>query len=313
MPGPQAVAEARRWVVGTFRDIDREDLVETGELAVSEVVTNAVLHAREPISVQVRGTRLHPRVEVHDGTAVLPILPHEASLPSPSVPDEEADLLATFGRGLDIVARCSDAWGVDVDADGHGKVVWFSPAETVAEDEGPHGVVTGEDAGAVATGEVRPVRLAGVRGDLLHGLGLQQGALRREVRLLALAHGADYPVILELDRVLAVLDAQLRPLVTEPDRAVVDEATGLLDLELHVDLDHLDALERLPALLDLADHFCSDERLLTLARDNVQRAFQTWVLGELAAQARGAAPTPAPRLETLVPDPALEPGAQAAG
>ena len=33
--GASGVADARRWVASTFRDIEREDLVECGELAVS--------------------------------------------------------------------------------------------------------------------------------------------------------------------------------------------------------------------------------------------------------------------------------------
>ena len=66
--GPRGVQDARRWVVGTFRDIGRDDLVECAEMAVSEVVTNALLHGAPPIQVRVRGTREHPRVEVSDGS-----------------------------------------------------------------------------------------------------------------------------------------------------------------------------------------------------------------------------------------------------
>ncbi|MCM0621686.1 ATP-binding protein [Nocardioides bruguierae] len=236
MPGPQAVAEARRWIVQTLRDIERDDLLETAELAVSELVTNAVLHSLEPISVRVRGTRQHPRVEVHDGSPEPPILPHETSPAAPTEPSVdvvEADLLATFGRGLDIVARCSEAWGADVDLDSRGKVVWFSPAPEVADHEGPRGVVTGVDAGTVTDPEAatRPVHLRGLPADLFRALGVQQGALRREVRLLSLAHGDTYPAIHELDQVLAVLDQTLRPLLTDPERVVVDQHAGLLDLQ----------------------------------------------------------------------------------
>ena len=109
--GPRGVQDARRWVVDTCRDIGREDLTECAELGVSELVTNALLHARPPLTVRVRGTREHPRVEVRDGSTEVPPMPTLG-------PREENDLLLTFGRGLGIVARCSTAWGVDVEEDG---------------------------------------------------------------------------------------------------------------------------------------------------------------------------------------------------
>ena len=65
-PGPRGVQNARHWVVEVCNDIGRSDLVECAELGVSELVTNALLHAATPIAVRVRGTREHPRVEVSD-------------------------------------------------------------------------------------------------------------------------------------------------------------------------------------------------------------------------------------------------------
>ena len=53
---PHSVQQARRWVIESIQDIGRPELVDTAELGVSELVTNAVLHATDPISVRVRGT-----------------------------------------------------------------------------------------------------------------------------------------------------------------------------------------------------------------------------------------------------------------
>ncbi len=117
-PGPRGVQNARRWVVDTCTDIGRTDLIECAELGVSELVTNALLHAEPPILVRIRGTREHPRVEVRDGSLESPHLPD-------THPTDEDDLLLTFGRGLGIVARCADAWGAEIEDDG--KVVWFAP------------------------------------------------------------------------------------------------------------------------------------------------------------------------------------------
>src|SRR5918999_838101 len=123
-PGPRSVQDARRWVVSTCTDIGRGDLVECAELGSSELVTNALLHGTPPISIRVRGTREHPRVEVRDTSIEPPELPTTTDV------RDEADLLLTFGRGLSIVARAADAWGVDVEEDG--KTVWFAPARAFA-------------------------------------------------------------------------------------------------------------------------------------------------------------------------------------
>ena len=133
--GPSGVQQARRWVVDTCHDIKRDDLVECAEFGVSELVTNAVLHGIPPIKVRVRGTWEHPRVEVIDGSTEPPILPGSETL------GEDDDLLLTFGRGLNIVARCATAWGAEIEDDG--KVVWFVPASEPSEGEGVVGVVTG--------------------------------------------------------------------------------------------------------------------------------------------------------------------------
>ena len=134
--GPRSVQDARRWVVATFADIDRHDLLESAEIGVSELVTNALLHGQAPIQVRVRGTVEHPRVEVRDGSSEPPVLPG-----ADDHGDEEDDVLLTFGRGLSIVARASDAWGAEIEDDG--KTVWFAPESEFAEDAGPVGVITG--------------------------------------------------------------------------------------------------------------------------------------------------------------------------
>ena len=136
---PHSVQQARRWVLDAIADIGRTELADTAELGVSELVTNAVLHATDPITVRVRGTQEHPRVEVRDGSTEPPVMP---LTPSDTVePPGEDELLLTFGRGLDIVARCADAWGAEIEE--NGKVMWFAPASTPAATRACPGSVTG--------------------------------------------------------------------------------------------------------------------------------------------------------------------------
>ncbi len=88
----------------------REDLVETAELLVSEIVTNALVHAGTPIEVgfTLVGQGLH--VEVADGS------PH---LPSPRGYGPSAGT----GRGLMLLEGMVDEWGVEPAESG--KTVWF--------------------------------------------------------------------------------------------------------------------------------------------------------------------------------------------
>ena len=57
-------------------------------------------------------------------------------------------------------------------------------------------------------------------------------------------------------------------------------------------LDAADRFGRLLELYDLADAFCRNERLLTLARTAEQVEFQSWLFGEFVRQANGDDPKP---------------------
>lgn len=103
--------EARRTVGDTLASWGWEDVVDDAVLLVSELVTNAVLHANSSIALVILGTEGRLRIEVHDGGAGSPALRHF----SPT---------AGTGRGLQLVGMLSTAWGVEPRADG-GKAVWF--------------------------------------------------------------------------------------------------------------------------------------------------------------------------------------------
>jgi anti-sigma regulatory factor (Ser/Thr protein kinase) len=284
------VQDARRWVVGTCEKIGRDDLVECAEIGVSELVTNALLHAEAPISVRVRGTREHPRVEVRDGSRQVPELPTTTTL------QDEADLLLTFGRGLSIVARAADAWGVDLDEEG--KTVWFAPAGSFAEDVGAEGRVTGipvEDEEEVGEPEVDVVDFS-IRGipvrDYMASTRHYR-ELRREIRLLALAHQDDYPLAKNLSDLFSAMDQPARAQVgaqqIEAAYAAGEETT---DLELTLPRRVVEKVDLLIEMLDLADEFCRAERLLSVARTPDERAFQNWFLREFVRQAGGEEPRP---------------------
>ena len=270
-------------MVDTCRDIGREDLLECAELGVSELVTNALLHASPPLTVRVRGTREHPRVEVRDGSTDLPLMPGDRA-------GEEHDLLLTFGRGLSIVARCSTAWGVVVEDDG--KTVWFVPA-THSSEEMVEGVVSGEPAAPARepAADEMSIEIRGVPLRSFIDFQRHYRELRREVRLLALAHEAEYPLAKDLSELFGALERELREGIgaEQIEQAL---ASGGATADLHVAMPRESAatIGRFIELLDLADAFCREERLLSLARTPDQQRFQRWFLSEFVRQQKGQPP-----------------------
>lgn len=110
-PEPSSSSEARRRVSGALESRNLEEAASTVALVVSELATNAVLHARTPFEVRVLVRDEFVRIEVHDQTGRPPTRRYFS--------DE-----ATSGRGLRLVAALCDRWGVEQDRDGGGKTVW---------------------------------------------------------------------------------------------------------------------------------------------------------------------------------------------
>ncbi|HEX5088076.1 MAG TPA: ATP-binding protein [Nocardioides sp.] len=285
--GPRGVQDARRWVGDLCAEIGRPELAECAQLGVSELVTNALLHGEPPITVRVRGTKEHPRVEVRDSSVEPPILPTQ-----PLDRPQTDDLLLTFGRGLSIVARCSSAWGAEIEEDG--KVVWFAPVAEFADGPGVPGAVTGTDRQRLEAAPTKDrVRITILGVPLSLYLGFQQHfrELRREVRLLALAHQDTYPLAKALSDLFGSLDRQLRDGIgVEQIEDALTQGMETTDLVVHMPRAGASTLMRFVELLDLADAFCREERLLSLARNPEQRRFQNWFLTEFVRQARGEAP-----------------------
>jgi anti-sigma regulatory factor (Ser/Thr protein kinase) len=291
-PEPRSVPLARAWVSAELEHRGRGDLCETAELGVSELVTNALLHADPPIVVRVRGTNAHPRVEVLDGSATPPEL-HDMT--------DDDSLLATIGRGLGIVATYSRTWGAEVS--GEGKVVWFEPA---ADPEANEGHVPGHvfdiservDQRVAEVGEPASrlkVRLLGMPVQVFAHYRVWYEELRRELRLLALTHGADTPVATELSE-LTIESARERRQARGVDRLDEAIAAGLsrVDLEYQVPPSTPATMRRMRELLTEADRFCREQRLLTLAPSPQQVSLLSWYHGEFERQGRGEEPLPWP-------------------
>lgn len=107
---PAAVPEVRALLREVLDRSVMAHRLEDGVLALSELVTNALLHGRDPISARLVLDEQTLRVVVRDANPV-----------SPSI--SMLDQTAVTGRGLLLISAVSDGWGVEPSSSG--KVVWF--------------------------------------------------------------------------------------------------------------------------------------------------------------------------------------------
>ncbi|MFN8035458.1 MAG: ATP-binding protein [Acidimicrobiia bacterium] len=111
-PVPASVAAARRFLRAALGRSGADPiLVDDALLALSELVTNAVVHAN---------TEFRVRVTVDAGVVRVDVLDSGDGRPCP----QPGGALDAGGRGLRIVDRVSDEWAIGEREDGSG--VWFA-------------------------------------------------------------------------------------------------------------------------------------------------------------------------------------------
>lgn len=316
LDAPGTVADARRWLRNEITWAP-EKLRELAELVLSELVTNAVLHAPGPMRVSASRRDDCLAIEVVDtNVAHLPVVRR--------YPNE-----AATGRGMHIVEQVSALWGVrDLAA---GKGVWavladpaepegrsrcverFSPGSWLLDDP-TRALGSGEEAGSAherapmhprgetklaggaRSAEMASVRVVGLPLWLYEAAQQHNDALLREFQLLASTDpSAHVP-----KRLLALAEETRRRFAAEGttvrDQVAAAEAAGAatVDLQVAVPRTSWDLLDRLAAQLDEADEFCRRGDLLTLAAPPILRQLREWYLGQVRAQLSGDPATPWP-------------------
>ena len=111
-PTLAAPAQARRFVRGALGDGVPRETTELAELLTSELVTNAIRHGSGRVAVTLTCSERVLAISVSDDDAAVPVVPPE-------------DPLAVGGRGVRMVQRLAQDWGVSPRENGPGKVVWF--------------------------------------------------------------------------------------------------------------------------------------------------------------------------------------------
>ena len=122
LPGdPRSAGAARQFLSKTLESWGQPDYEFGAVLLLSELVTNAILHARTDVVVRLIRLDSALRIEVGDRSLRAPMARHYSAE-------------ATTGRGLALVDSLARDWGVDLDEGG--KVVWCEIADPDA-DAGP--------------------------------------------------------------------------------------------------------------------------------------------------------------------------------
>ena len=272
-----------------------EDLMDDALLCLSELVTNAVLHAGGPLCVELVATATAVRIEVTDAMAldVSPDLTARAAARAALVEGEGS---RETGRGLAIVEQLSHAWGVtEAELDGRAaKLVWAelvaSPQDLPLEgrrSSAPRSVPDGGDA------PVQEAVLLDVPIRLYLASEAHQEALLRDMQLLA----ADWSA--RNDRLVKGLAEALRrnsaarTASMEEVRRRIDAGDDVLTLRFPVTSE---TPARASQFLDVV----ASSEARTGRNDEGDpvadelRHFRRWYVAELTHQALGGRPRPCP-------------------
>jgi anti-sigma regulatory factor (Ser/Thr protein kinase) len=282
---PASVAAARRFIqtraaAWSFPGPASDLLVLIG----SELVTNAVLHARTELTLTLELRDDRVRISVMDRSRAPATLRHY-----------RADALT--GRGLGVVAALSDSWGISAAADG--KVVW---AELAANDHHAAPVPRPPDlreAPSAPTASVpgaRRVRFPGVPVDGYLELQAHNDALFRELELVSIEleagedAGTPSPLADLVDQLYRRFRGQ-RDSYRDVVAAALARGEATVELETTASPDSAGAAWSYLELLEQADELCRAGLLLTPEPPAHVKALRRWFVQQMAAQLLdGAAP-----------------------
>ena len=316
--GTDAVVAARRWAGGELETLDLSHLVDDVELVVSELVTNAVIHARTGARLHVAPLGRGVRVEVHDdapdrvpvdsGTGLLELLELD------DVDDLSGGLSALdaetmTGRGMMLVSALAERWGVDVSA--ASKAVWADVATGIDD------VEAADDAPPVAEQPAQPpasghlVRIPGVPVRLVLTAAAQLDDLVRELGVATLPSSLPADTLAVADRFVD-MTAMVRDPFRRAARAAVDRRERLLEVSFAVGPDAVAALRGFLGVVEQITDLSIRGELLCLAPPAEVMEFRRWAVDEIARQVAGGAPLPCPFPVVPADDPAVTAAARLA-
>ncbi|HUQ38778.1 MAG TPA: PAS domain S-box protein [Acidimicrobiales bacterium] len=290
-PDPRSPGQARRILRDVVTSAGDEQWIDTAELALSEVVTNATLHARTQLVVIIVVYDDCICVEVRDGEPALPALRHY-------------DREATTGRGLALVESICMECGVHSLGEA-GKSVWFcvgAPAERSADDLlSAWDLDDEDDAAPVATPNVV---LRSMPATLWLAARQHHDALLRELVLYAAEHelevdfaAADHARYAISNTLASALEEAeraglARPALPDGHPSPLPWVPADLDLELRIRHEDGPAFLVLQDILDTGERLAVEGRLLLHPALPEVVAVRDWACEQVVAQLAGIAPAP---------------------
>jgi hypothetical protein len=245
------------------------------------------------MTLHVRGTVEHPRIEVTDQSLVPPQRRHSDLL----VDLEDEFSWTTMGRGLDLVATHAVRWGAEITPNGLGKIVWFEPSASM-HDEPVEGEVFTMDEALIGLGAepadpatLVTVELLGMPVELFSHLRRHFNEVGRELRLLSISDGDRYPLAVAFAETYLQVEYERRQVLGLDvlDRAIADHAE-VVDLRYSTPPTAPSTMARLEDLLDDVYDQLSGKVLLSVEPPGVLVDLAHWYLGEFRRQSAGEQP-----------------------
>lgn len=309
-PDLTSAREARRLLREFLREVGHDDWLDSGELAISEVVTNASLHAHTPIEVRLLAFPDRACVEVRDFNSTLPVA-------------RDYDTEATTGRGMALVSAITLECGVySLGADG--KVVWFCVGDAPdRSDDDLFAAWDLEDSGEATSGGTdgtRDVVLSSMPATLWLSARQHHDALLRELVLYLAEHDDVAPDIAAADKARSTISNALtgaldeahasgaaRPALPDGHPSPLPWVPEHLDLHVPVPPEAGWQFAALQDALDVAETLAIDGKLLLRPGLPEIIAVRDWACEQVIAQLSEIPPAPWPgtaqeRFETAVRD-----------
>lgn len=305
---PASVRVARRHLRGLLHQADREQWSDAAELALSEVATNAVLHAHTDLRLRVHVRDDEVEVEVEDDNPALP------------AQRRAHDAEATTGRGLELVSALTRECGVRPGR--RGKVVWFtvtddseaepSEDELLAAWESTDGD-WGHGAGAApqqSGDDVRAIVLLALPTTLWLAAREHHHAMLRELVLYLAEHGGSMDATPDIAMADEARHLVWTTLMDEVDRAraeglarsplptghpsTLPEVPDSLDLHLQVPRRLAAGFAAFQDALDTAERLSVADQLLVRPGLPEIIAVRDWLCDQVVAQLQGVPAAPWP-------------------
>ncbi len=295
-------------------EVERPDLGEAATLVVSEVVTNAVLHAGTPVDVSLSYDHRGLHVRVGDGSTHLPTRRRYGAT-------------AGTGRGLLLLEHLVDEWGVIARVSG--KTVWFRLSATDSERAANGHPV---EASATDHGGIRddalthpmPRRVPDTDLEvelrnmplLLHSAWQEYAeTLLREYLLLTIdvGDGAEDPIQVHAraTSAIAVLEEHVprAQVAFDPEQLMQDATEPRVSGEcvrLPVPESALADFHTLDTTIEHGLRLARDGRLLTPPSQPEIQEFRRWVCAQVRLQSVGAEPVAWSMERQPMPQPAID-------